>query len=478
MVDDGPRLVSSREEVVAFLTRAKGLVTIGHWQLLPRNTGTLTVLELTMDDVRDVLLALAVSDYGRGPEPDRDPLRPGDVWLFVCSLPGSAVVELYVKLKIPPGSGYLIVLSFHPPERHIVRPYKSGTVDDGGGYQLKNYCYECYAEREVRRVTRELEMPVRGDLISVTQQVDECMECGSRVPTPEMEATLLEAAYAEYRRRHAVPGPNEIREIRSRYGLSQRSLARLLNWGLITVHRYERGALPDASHAAVIRSLRDPKFVRRLLNDATCGLTDAERADLRAALEVQQAQDRTPTAAESLEDLLTEPEPNEWTGYRRPSPERLVNMAAYFADHVKGDLFRVRLMKLLFYADFCHFAREAVSISGFPYAALPMGPVPDRYQVFLTWAELSGHAKTEIVNTGFGPGVVSVAWRKYSGMFSNSELRTLDAVIHTLGRKTGSQLTELSHDEPAWRETPIGKQIPYSYANRLAAGSAIVGLDA
>lgn len=131
MADDRP-VLTRRTEVVAFLARAKALVTSGHWQLLPRNGRTLAVLGLTMDDVKDVLLALAVSDYGRGPEPDRDPLRPGDVWLFLCPLPGSSVVEVYIKLKVPPGSGHLVVLSFHPPEHYMVRPFRSGTMVDGG----------------------------------------------------------------------------------------------------------------------------------------------------------------------------------------------------------------------------------------------------------------------------------------------------------------------------------------------------------
>lgn len=121
-------------------------------------------------------------------------------------------------------------------------------------------------------------------------------------------------------------------------------------------------------------------------------------------------------------------------------------------------------------ADFCHFAREGVSISGFPYAALPMGPVPDQYQAFLTWAQLSGHADTEAVETSAGPGEVFVSCTEHTDVFSASEGQTLDAVVEQLGSMTGFQLKELSHKEPAWQETPARQRISYAFAARLVGG--------
>lgn len=332
---------------------------------------------------------------------------------------------------------------------------------------MMHFCYECYAEREVRLVPRETEVPVRGETIRVMREVDECAVCGHRIPTPDSEGALLEAAYESYRRIHAVPSPEDIRAIRARYGLSQRSLARLLNWGAITVHRYERGGLPDAAHSAILRSLANPEVVLRLLDDPACKLSSEERTQVRASLAKRGAEERENSVADRLEDLMASEEPSEFTGYRRPSPERLVKMASYLAHRVPGILFRVRLMKLLFYADFYHFAREAVSISGFPYAALPMGPVPDRYQLFLAWAELKGCADTEVVDTSYGPGEVFISRVSYDGHFSMSEFRTLDTVVEALGKMTGTQLRELSHREPAWLGTSPKQRIPYSLANRL-----------
>jgi len=41
--------------------------------------------------------------------------------------------------------------------------------------------------------------------------------------------------------------PYEIRELRKRYGLTQKELSLLLGWGSVTMSRYENGALQDVA---------------------------------------------------------------------------------------------------------------------------------------------------------------------------------------------------------------------------------------
>lgn len=118
-------VLSTQDEVKAFLAIVKQSVAVGRW-LMPPDIASVTLLGLTAQDVKDILLSLAVADYCKGPEPDRDPKRPGDVWFFLCALPDSSVVDLYIKLKVTPDTDYVVVLSFHPPEHRMIRPYESG----------------------------------------------------------------------------------------------------------------------------------------------------------------------------------------------------------------------------------------------------------------------------------------------------------------------------------------------------------------
>ena len=60
--------------------------------------------------------------------------------------------------------------------------------------------------------------------------------------------------------------PEEIKSIRSMYGLSQRSFALLLGLGEATIARYETGATePSKANAKLIRAAADPKFMLQCL---------------------------------------------------------------------------------------------------------------------------------------------------------------------------------------------------------------------
>ena len=65
-----------------------------------------------------------------------------------------------------------------------------------------------------------------------------------------------------------MPAPitaDEIKEIRQRYGLSQRSFAQLLGIGPASIVRYEQGATPSKANANLIRAARNPQFMAECL---------------------------------------------------------------------------------------------------------------------------------------------------------------------------------------------------------------------
>ena len=120
------------------------------------------------------------------------------------------------------------------------------------------YCPHCDDDQTMHRELRMETFEVRGEPIEVRSEVLVCDYCGNTVSDPDLDEQTLKQAYNEYRRRHGLLLPQEIRELRQSYGLSQRALSRLLGWGEITIQRYENGALQDQAHEAVLRRLADP----------------------------------------------------------------------------------------------------------------------------------------------------------------------------------------------------------------------------
>lgn len=56
-----------------------------------------------------------------------------------------------------------------------------------------------------------------------------------------------------------------IKETRGKYGLSQRSFAKLLGIGEATMVRYESGAQPNRANANLLRAAEDPRFMQGCL---------------------------------------------------------------------------------------------------------------------------------------------------------------------------------------------------------------------
>lgn len=112
-----------RHEVAQFLREFKELVTEGRGlDVVSRrkNIDSLAELGLTRSTCREEILALSVTDYCAGPEPDHD--RPGYIWEF-----GKIVnnQEVYMKLKIATvGRGKIAkCISFHKAEYPLVYPW-------------------------------------------------------------------------------------------------------------------------------------------------------------------------------------------------------------------------------------------------------------------------------------------------------------------------------------------------------------------
>jgi len=114
------------------------------------------------------------------------------------------------------------------------------------------YCPKCKAEVEstVREISETY--PVKGEGITIKAQVRFCNVCGEDIWDDELDSKNLLNAYAEYRRKHGLLQPDEIREIRERLGLSQVAFARALGFGDKTIARFENGTIADQAHNNLI----------------------------------------------------------------------------------------------------------------------------------------------------------------------------------------------------------------------------------
>lgn len=123
--------------------------------------------------------------------------------------------------------------------------------------KIRKECPVCEVGRDLTYGEMDEILKVRGEDINVTSKVHYCPEGNHYFYDVEDEEEKFQIAYREYRKRKGLLQPEEIRQIREQYGLSQKNFARLLGWGDITIHRYESGAIQDTVHNGFLSLIKD-----------------------------------------------------------------------------------------------------------------------------------------------------------------------------------------------------------------------------
>lgn len=139
---------------------------------------------------------------------------------------------------------------------------------------MRKYCDECGREVETTMTAKKEIYDVCGEPVEVDVQILLCADCGGEFYSEELDNATLVRAYSEYRRRHKLLLPEEIKKIREQYGLSQRSFAKLLNWGDKTICRYENGSIQDKAYNSLLLFLREPENMRTYLTENEVTLSE------------------------------------------------------------------------------------------------------------------------------------------------------------------------------------------------------------
>jgi HTH-type transcriptional regulator/antitoxin MqsA len=125
-------------------------------------------------------------------------------------------------------------------------------------------CYLCRSPAHLVKGQRQTRMGTRP--VSFEDEFYKCSNCGEQFYDGQMADESFRRAAAAVRREDGLLAPDEIREIRAMYGLTQASLERLIGSGEKTVVRWERGTVAqNATADTLLRVLRDhPEVVAKL----------------------------------------------------------------------------------------------------------------------------------------------------------------------------------------------------------------------
>ena len=139
-------------------------------------------------------------------------------------------------------------------------------------------------------------------------------------------------------------------------------------------------------------------------------------------------------------------------------------MISYFAESV-SNLFKVKLMKMLWYSDALSFVENGCSMTGMVYRHEPMGALPIGHYSLMNLERLNIQEEMSF-NYDTMLHVYPIEDMDYS-ILSDDEKNILDKVIVKFVDYKANEIVDYMHEETAYTKTNPGDIIPFSLAKEI-----------
>jgi DNA-binding transcriptional regulator YiaG/uncharacterized phage-associated protein len=320
-------------------------------------------------------------------------------------------------------------------------------------------------EMELKRVKSVLNF--RKEPFEVVYHSFVCRDTQEEFEDDRLTSLNMKQVTDQYREKHNIPFPEQIKATRKSFGLSAAKMSEILGLGTNSWRLYENGEVPTIANARLTQLISDPQnFMKHISEFGTCEEKEIEKIKKNID-EISRKAGQT----HYLENLFQTTNPNRISGYSRFSKTKTEQAVLFFA--VQLAPYKTAMNKLLFYADFLHFKQAGRSITGLRYVAIDFGPVPDHFSSLYEMITDEGLVKIEGIMTdyGFTERVVPGNNVKFeASAFSDSELEVLQIVHSRFKTQSSKEIVESSHQEEAWLANISTKSlISYTYAYSILA---------
>lgn len=270
-----------------------------------------------------------------------------------------------------------------------------------------------------------------------------------------------------YRKQVGLLTSAEIINIREKYGISQSDLCRLLGWGEKTITRYEGHQVQDKAHDMILRKIdTDPEWFLSLLNDGKNELKKDAFVKYRENGIRLYKQEHDLYLRKAIEARYTQFADKPMLSGNVPlSLDKTVDIIRYFAAsrRVSG-LYKVKLMKLMWYADALSYKKRNFAITGLVYRALPMGAVPLEHNSII---ELTDVPCEEVEIGEANAYRFELKDEQTFSALSSEDTDILNIVIEKLGKMSTKEIVNFMHKEKAYLKTEPFESISFEYAAEL-----------
>lgn len=333
-------------------------------------------------------------------------------------------------------------------------------------------CLWCGENHDVDIITEKTKIVIKGETVEYDDTVYYCSNSEEDeayfVPDDVMDANLFNAREA-YRRMKNMVTASEIKEFRNKYGITQSELSAAMGWGEVTVTRYETKSIQDETHDSILRLvIENPIEFLEILEKHRDSFESHRFQQIRIKI-VDEINNNSQAVIkrECLKKYyVTYSEPCIENGYTLLNIDKIEAVVNYFSEKFEN-LYKVLLMKLLWYSDVLSCKLYGTAITGLVYKHMPMGALPIGHSSLV---ELSGINFVE----DYIDNYEKISYRfypnenlNYSQVLSRTEIDILEKVYEKFRNYNGKRIADYMHEETAYKSTSEGDIITFAYASEI-----------
>lgn len=329
----------------------------------------------------------------------------------------------------------------------------------------KRLCFGCMEVHNVQTVICHDTEIFKDEEVSFDAIYEYCNRKDTLLEVGDMMNRNSLAMKDAYRRKMNLLPSDAIIKIREKYDISQKDFSTVLDWGQATITRYENHQVQDSAHNDILLKIdQDPDWFLKMLERSKDKLPAKayKKYWLRANEEYVKKENQYLAAA--ICARYAKYRDTGATGGVKLNLDKVVEMINYLAQKVDS-LHKVKLMKMLWYADILHYRRERRAISGLVYLKMDMGAVPDAHNLIVSLAGVEYCEKEYGENVGYR---FKTSKKFKSKLLSESEISALDTVISKFGEMNSNEIISAMHCEEAYKRTEKNAIISYVYADKLS----------
>lgn len=322
---------------------------------------------------------------------------------------------------------------------------------------LKN-CKDCSHNHTII-IERQETYDVKNEKITIDARIKKCEICNKELFDINLDTENLKKAYRKYKENHNLMQSEEIIALRKNFYLTQNMLALLVGCTQATIAKYEKGSIQNETHNTALTLLKNPENIRTTFELKKGEFTPSERIALTKCLDEKKSTSDS-VLVSLLENSYNYP-PSIYSGFKKFDIGKFMAIILFFALN-QPELYKTKLMKLLWYADMTFFKKNLTSITGMRYIHQKYGPVPNNHSLCLSIIETLGII--ELQEQEYGDVVLPKSDKSLLDKLSKSELEVLKSINSRFLYTKAKEISELSHKEKGYQKTELLESISYEYA--------------